>query len=195
MDLGDLRTVIATWVGTVTGLVVAWEERPQTFGVTRMLLHLRGFRGVGLDEVTEDYDATTPLGSAWGSIVGGYTPEQTGQRVATLELRAQTQSQADGADALYYVQQLRDRLALPDLSDALESVGAAVGNILMEPRELSRSLDQRRVSSAQMDLEINAATAAAGTPYGTIESFGLTFQGRDGEGTVIASETVTLEAP
>jgi hypothetical protein len=195
MDLGAIRTAIETWVGSTTGLPVSWSERPQTFGATRMVLHLRGFRGVGLDEVSEEYDATTPLGPAWGDIVGGYTPTQTGQRVGTLEIRANTQSQADDKDALYYVQLLRDRLALPDLSDALELVGAAVGEILMEPRELSRTEDMRRVSSAQMDVSINATAAADGAPYGTIESVGLTLEVRDDDGVIVFDEDFTLEAP
>ena len=194
MDLGAIRTAVETWVAAVTGLPVHWLERPQDFGAARMILHFRGFRGVGLDEVSEAYDATTPLGPAWGDIVGGYTPMQTGQRVGTLEIRCETQSQADGLDALYYVQLARDRLALPSCTDALAVAGAAVGTILMEPRELSFTRDGRRLSAAQMDLAINAAAAAvADTPYGTIESFDLTATGVDADGATVFEVTPRIE--
>lgn len=193
MDLGAIRTALETWVGGVTGLPVRWSERPQQFGADQILLHLRGFRGVGLDELSETYDATTPLGAAWGGITGGYTPTQTGQRVATLEIRAEVQSQESDEDALYYVQLVRDRLGLPSCSDALHAAGAAIGAILMEPRELSQSRDLRRVSAAQMDVELNAAAAADGEPYGTIESFELTTTGVDGDGATVFEVTRTIE--
>jgi len=193
MNLGAIREAVATWVADVTGLPVRWMERPQSFGADQMLLHIRGFRGVGLDELVEEYDETTPLGSDWGDIVGGYTPTQTGQRVGTLEIRAELQSQASDEDALYYVQLVRDRLALPACTDALEAAGAAIGEILLEPTEISMTRDLRRTSTAQMDVALNAAAAADGVPYGTIESADLTVVGRDEDGATVFSVATKIE--
>uniref|UniRef100_A0A6M3JLP9 Uncharacterized protein n=1 Tax=viral metagenome TaxID=1070528 RepID=A0A6M3JLP9_9ZZZZ len=194
MNLGDIRDAIETWITGVTGLRCDWAERPQRFGATRMLLHLRGSRGFGHDEISEDYDAATVLGPAWGDIVGGITPTQTGQRSLTLEVRCETQSQDDDLDAMYYVQLVRDGMSLPGVVDVLDAAECAIGDILMEPRELSFTGDLRRVSSAQMDLALNAASAVAGTPYGTIESAEVTFTGVDEDGATVFEETVTLEA-
>jgi len=193
MDLGAIRTAIVSWVESITDLPARWMERPQQYGADQILLHIRGFRGVGLDELTETYDETTALSADWGSIVGGYTPGQTGQRVGTLEIRAEVQSQVDDEDALYYVQLLRDRLSLPSCVDALDTAGAALGSILLEPRELSRTADLRRVSSAQMDVEINAAAAATDEPYGTIEAMDLTTVGQDADDATVFSVTRKIE--
>jgi len=186
MDLGAIRDALEAWVGEVTELPVQWRERPPKWGGDRVVLHITGFRGVGNDEVTEDFDEAAELGQE-------ITPHQRGQRVGTLEVRCETQSQADGRDALYFVQRVRDRLSLPEADEALHQAGAAFGPVLMEPRDITQTRDQRRVSVAQTDLALNAATNTAGQPYGTIETVGLTVEGRDPDGAARHSVTRDIE--
>ena len=197
MDLGDIRSAIESWLALATGLPVYQKERSQSYGATRILYKLKGFKGLGYDEVEETYDETELIGGpTWGDgteTPGAFTPHQRGQRVSTLEIRCETESQEDDLDALYYVQEVRDGMSLPGVTEILSAADCGIGTILLEPTDLTDTKNMRRTSVAQMDVSINAAANTDGAPYGQIATAEITFEGRDSADDVVPRFSVTVD--
>jgi hypothetical protein len=179
MNPTAIRTALRTALQAIVpaDYVVRWREDPQQFGERFVTLYLSGLRGVGTDEILEELDLAAPHNQE-------FTPHQTGQRTATLQIRVDSPSQFSGNDAFEIIHRIRDSIYLPGIEEITLPSGFSFGTILSSPIDLSETKDGRRASVFVMDISVNTFADSPGIPYGYIGSVDLTTKFKDPAGTV-----------
>lgn len=134
---------------------------------------------IGQDEDRSVYDAdAVVVGDTFtgeGTPLGGFIPTFIGQRSLHVQVLVECELQDRAHTAWRYLEQCRDRLALPSSKDALSALGLAVAH-LSDSRNLDYMDNEgRQVSAAAFDIEFNTAstTTELSAPITTIETVDL----------------------
>lgn len=102
------------------------------------------------DELRTDYDGTKPLGQEMGETVTGY-------RTFTLKVLCECSDQSDSATAQNYLETLRTRLRWSTSRATLNAVNVAMVRT-EDIQDLSRTVDNRVMSSANLDIRLATRT-------------------------------------
>lgn len=147
--------------------------------LTKLEYEIVSIVGLGQDEQRNPYDADVlipddtyePDPDDPAARLGAVLPTLHGNRIITLQVKAETQAPS-AAGAWLYIERIRTRLNLPSFNDALEAVGLAI-NDQREARPFSYTDDSgRAVQVVIFELVLNAADSAQDDPVTTIEQLG-----------------------
>ncbi|MBU0975154.1 hypothetical protein KKD03_05645 [Patescibacteria group bacterium] len=176
MDWPLIRTTLETWVESITGLPAYWRRQPDAggwgsaWGTTGspdrgyIILDIIGRRGVGLDSIEYEHDAT----QAAGSEIRIY---QRGQRQFTLAVQVRCFSATDDADSKTYTSLLRDSTSLPTRSEAVfAAADIAFARVMADVSPGIYELDGRDVDISEIQLRFNATAEVEDTATGYVES-------------------------
>ena len=167
----DVPDTDVYWKGT--NAANSWHSWDPAAGrpPVRVELRLQLVQASGIDEVRQHYDS--------GS--GMRTEELCGNRELTVSVRIESESQADGEDAVgQLASYLRTRLRRPTILAALQAAGLGLADIL--PTVTADYVDQDRdLSVSVTDLLVLAAESDKAAPTGTgwIEKVAVEFDGSE----------------
>lgn len=175
MNLATIRAALEAWVESVTGIgVTYWGGRPQGWAgpspsasdpAAYCEMQLRGGVAQGEDSLEWDYDATAAVGSEM-------TPVQRGNRELTWEVHVHSYDAGDGTDAWHYVELLRDSIRLPAAQAALDGAGLGLQAVLAAiPLPSPKVSAGRVISSAVLEVRLNAEAELEGSAIGYVETF------------------------
>lgn len=141
--LTALRTIFAAMLAdSVKAVALLEAPRPMVVG-TIGLIHVTTSVGLGVDETRYEETATELL------------PSQCGNRMFTLQFRAEHPNQDDPSNARNACERARTRIRRQSVRDALLSAGlslATVGPMV----DVTYDYDGHRVSAATLDFIFNA---------------------------------------
>lgn len=161
------------------GAVVLPDGRLPTNELTKLEYEIVSIVGLGVDERRNPYDADTlipddtyePDPDDPDARLGAILPTVQGNRIITLQIKAETQAPS-AAGAWLYIERIRTRLGLGSFNDGLEAVGLAI-NDTREARPYSYTDDSgRTVQVVIFELVLNASDSAQDDPVTTIEQLG-----------------------
>lgn len=183
MNLATIRTAIAAWVATATGIPAAsvfWNGRPRGWtGPQYAVLRLSSTQEWGSDEVWWNYSIARPLGAE-------LVPHQRGLRTLVCQVQIWSHNSTDALDALALCESVRDRIRLPATTDILSAAG--LGFLRTEMlRDLSEIQDDREMSVAQIDVRLSATADTAGAAIGYVQQWDVT-----GTATTADGSTATI---
>lgn len=161
------------------GVVTLPDGSTATNELTKLEYEIVSIVGLGNDELRNPYDPDVLLpGDTYepdpedpDARLGAVIPTQHGNRIITLQVKAETQAPS-AAGAWQYIERIRTRLGLASFNESLEAVGLAV-NDMREARPFSYTDDSgRTVQVVIFELVLNAADSAQDDPITTIEQLG-----------------------
>lgn len=159
MDLATIEPALLAWAAAVTGVeasCVVWENAPRVQYNTHLVtLSWVSSREVGTDETVWAYDAAAE------SALTEMTPTVRGQRAAVLQLSVEGYDHTAGTTARAILERARTRLQWPSSLAALRAVGlawAGAGSVVAADY---RGANDRWVSRALLDVNLNANASEA----------------------------------
>ena len=162
-----IRAALATAITGMTGIAAAsifWARRPQGRHAPQYaVLRLRSPVAHGRDEVVYREPGGAPVGSE-------LVPHQVGLRGFVWQIQIHSHDATDALDALAYCEAIRDRLLLPEYTDAFTAADIAVADVAAL-LEIDRDQDKREMSVAQIDVRMNATSDVAGTAIGYVTNW------------------------
>jgi hypothetical protein len=164
------------------GVAVLPDGSLPTNELTKLEYEIVSIVGLGQDEKRDVYDPDTlivgdtyqPNPANPSERLGALLPSVHGQRLITLQVKAETQAPS-AAGAWLYIERIRTRLQFDTFNEALEAVGLAI-NDMREARPFSYTDDSgRTVQVVIFELVLNAADSAQDDPVTTIEQVSVGF--------------------
>ena len=164
------------------GSLVLPDGNLPTNELTKLEYEIISIVGLGYDEERDDYnpdvmisgDTYEPDPNDPSARLGAIIRTVTGNRVITLQIKAETQAPS-ASGAWLYIERIRTRLGLPTFSDELEAVGLAIAELKEASPHSYRDDSGRKVQVVLFELVLNAADSAQDDPITTIEQTTVEF--------------------
>lgn len=163
-DWSLIEMTLGSWVTSITGLPVEWQDRPQNPNFNNAgfcLLSITSIKGVGMDSIVTSYDDEADAGEEMITT-------QDGARTFVFGVQIRTYDQRVDHDAKHYSSLLRDSAFLPVKTDAvLAAADIAIARVVGDTY-IGTTQDQRAMSVHQLDFLLNAISSVSDTPTGYI---------------------------
>lgn len=157
MNWTTIQNALKAWATAGSGLAAIWENEPRLWvGQERVVLAMRSFRAIGVDEQRYQYDSGADPGEEMQPIIAGV-------RSFVLQVRVESRNQSPTKHAAYFLELLQTSLAKPSQKAALNAAGCPYARTLTSGTVADIESDGRMVSVGVMDLEFNAATNVTDT--------------------------------
>lgn len=142
----------------------------------RIVYDIVSIVGLGWDEWRFPYDPAVVIpGDTYEpdptdptKRLGGTVPNDSGNRLVTIQVRCEVQADPGGA-AFNYLTKVQTGMYLPSVSASLEAVGFAINDITDIRQADFKDDSGLTVRAAYLEIVFNAADCATDTPLTTIE--------------------------
>lgn len=161
------------------GVAVLPDGNLPTNELTKLEYEIVSIVGLGWEELRNPYDPDTLIdGDTYepdpddpDARLGAVIPTLGGNRVITLQVKAETQAPS-AAGAWLYIERIRTRIVLDSFNENLEAVGLAVADVGIATPHSYRDDSGRKVQVVILELVLNAADNQQDDPLTSIETMG-----------------------